>query len=68
MPQALTSTVGEVGLESDAKFDEWVESIDSQRGIAWRCTDSLSLKKFLGYAPHAKTARSGKTGGVLPSW
>ena len=28
----------------------YMEGIDSQRGIAWRCADSLSLKKFLGYA------------------
>ncbi|WP_437207216.1 transposase [Planctomicrobium sp. SH664] len=24
------------------------EGIDSQRGIAWRCEDSLSLRRFLG--------------------
>jgi transposase len=27
------------------------EGIGSQRGIAWRCSDSLSLRKFLGLAP-----------------
>jgi transposase len=27
----------------------YFEGLDSQRGIAWRCADSLSLKKFLGY-------------------
>jgi transposase len=26
------------------------EGIDSERGIAWRCADSLGLRKFLGYA------------------
>lgn len=26
----------------------YFEGIDSQRGIAWRCTDSLSLRQFLG--------------------
>ena len=26
------------------------EGINSQRGIAWRCSDSLSLRKFLGIA------------------
>ena len=26
----------------------YFEDIDSQRGIAWRCQDSLSLRKFLG--------------------
>lgn len=28
----------------------YFEGIDSQRGIAWRCRDSLSLKEFLGFA------------------
>lgn len=28
----------------------YFEGIDSQRGIAWRCRDSLSLKSFLGYS------------------
>jgi hypothetical protein len=27
----------------------YFEGIDSQRGIAWRCADSQSLKEFLGY-------------------
>lgn len=31
------------------------EDIDSQRGIAWRCADSLSLKAFLGYRPQEQT-------------
>src|SRR5687767_15907576 len=26
----------------------YFEGIDSQRGIAWRCNDSLSLREFLG--------------------
>src|SRR5579863_2754217 len=26
----------------------YFENIDSQRGIAWRCADSLSLRQFLG--------------------
>jgi transposase len=26
----------------------YFEGLDSQRGIAWRCADSLSLRKFLG--------------------
>ena len=30
-------------------FVGYFEGIDSQRGIAWRCRDSLSLRKFLGY-------------------
>jgi transposase len=28
----------------------YFEGIDSQRGIAWRCSDSLSLRQFLGIA------------------
>src|SRR5690242_1479257 len=28
----------------------YFEGIDSQRGIAWRCADSLSLRDFLGLA------------------
>jgi transposase len=28
----------------------YFEGIDSERGIAWRCADSISLKGFLGYA------------------
>src|SRR6185312_10797874 len=26
----------------------YFEGINTQRGIAWRCSDSLSLRKFLG--------------------
>jgi len=29
----------------------YFEGIDSQRGIAWRCEDSLSIRGFLGLAP-----------------
>ena len=32
-------------------FVGYFEDIDSQRGIAWRCADSLSLKAFLGLGP-----------------
>ena len=28
----------------------YFEGIDSERGIAWRCGDSLSLRAFMGYA------------------
>jgi transposase len=28
----------------------YFEELDSQRGIAWRCSDSLSLRSFLGVA------------------
>ena len=27
----------------------YFEGIDSERGIAWRCADSLALRRFLGY-------------------
>src|ERR1700735_4730729 len=29
-------------------FVGYFEGLDSQRGIAWRCTDSLALRAFLG--------------------
>jgi transposase len=31
-------------------FVGYFEGIDSQRGIAWRCADSLALREFLGLA------------------
>jgi len=33
----------------------YFEAIDSERGIAWRCADSLSLRTFLGYPLSGKT-------------
>ena len=33
----------------------YFEGIDSQRGIAWRCADSLSLRQFLGIPLDEKT-------------
>src|SRR5712671_2171057 len=33
----------------------YFEGLDSERGIAWRCQDSLSLRSFLGYALTQKT-------------
>jgi transposase len=33
----------------------YFEGIDSQRGIAWRCADSLSLRQFLGVSLAEKT-------------
>jgi len=33
----------------------YFEGISSQRGIAWRCADSLSLKTFLGYRVNEPT-------------
>jgi transposase len=32
----------------------YFEGIDSERGIAWRCADSLSLRAFVGYRPDEK--------------
>ena len=36
-------------------FVGYFEGIDSQRGIAWRCSDSLSLRSFLGLRPTEST-------------
>ena len=33
----------------------YFEGLDSQRGIAWRCADSLALRAFLGVAPTETT-------------
>jgi transposase len=33
----------------------YFEGIDSQRGIAWRCADSRSLRRFLGYTETEET-------------
>ena len=33
----------------------YFEGIDSERGIAWRCDDSRTLREFLGYAPKEAT-------------
>jgi len=33
----------------------YLEGIDSERGIAWRCADSLSLREFLGYGLTQRT-------------
>ena len=36
----------------------YFEGIDSQRGIAWRCADSLALRDFLGLALDENTRPS----------
>lgn len=36
-------------------FVGYFEGIDSQRGIAWRCADSLGLRSFLGIPPTENT-------------
>ncbi len=37
-------------------FIGYFEGLDSQRGIAWRCADSLALRAFLGIAITEQTA------------
>lgn len=37
-------------------FVGYFEGIDSQRGIAWRCADSLSLREFLGLPLSERTS------------
>jgi len=36
-------------------FIGYFEGIASQRGIAWRCSDSRSLAEFLGVPPTEET-------------
>ena len=33
----------------------YFERIDSERGICWRCSDSLSLRQFLGLGMEERT-------------
>lgn len=33
----------------------YFEGLDSERGIAWRCADSLALREFLGYELNQRT-------------
>lgn len=46
--------VGRPGLQPGRYFRllllGYFEGIDSERGIAWRCADSLSIRSFVGYA------------------
>jgi transposase len=52
-------TTGRKGLPPGVYFRMifigFFEDISSQRGIAWRCDDSKSLARFLGYAPGEAT-------------
>jgi transposase len=47
-------TMGRPSLEPGKYFRllllGYFEGVDSERGIAWRCADSLSLRSFVGYA------------------
>jgi transposase len=36
-------------------FVGYFEGLSSQRGIAWRCGDSLALRQFLGVPPGETT-------------
>jgi transposase len=49
-----TEKLGRPGLAPGKYFRllliGYFEGIDSERGIAWRCSDSLSLRAFVGYA------------------
>jgi len=52
-------TTGRKGLPPGVYFRMifigYFEDISSQRGIAWRCEDSRSLARFLGFAPGERT-------------
>jgi hypothetical protein len=52
-------TTGRKGLPPGVYFRMlfigYFEDISSQRGIAWRCEDSRSLARFLGYGPGEQT-------------
>jgi transposase len=43
------------GVYSRMLMIGYMEGIDSQRGIAWRCEDSLALRRFLGISLSEKT-------------
>src|SRR4029077_12853228 len=50
-------------------FVGYFEGLDSQRGIAWRCNDSLSLREFLGVGLTEQTpdhSTLSRTRGRLP--
>lgn len=53
-------TMGRPSLEPGRYFRllllGYFEGIDSERGIAWRCSDSLSIRAFVGYALEDKSA------------
>jgi hypothetical protein len=46
-----------IGVYFRMIFIGYFEDISSQRGIAWRCQDSRSLARFLGYGPGATQRR-----------
>ncbi|MFZ5761087.1 MAG: transposase [Thermodesulfobacteriota bacterium] len=36
-------------------FTGYLEGFQSERSIAWHCSDRMSLREFLGYQIHEKT-------------
>ncbi|TWU67197.1 hypothetical protein V7x_27700 [Crateriforma conspicua] len=58
-PEPFYEKTGRKGLPPGVYFRMifvgYFEDISSQRGIAWRCEDSRSLARFLGYAPGEAT-------------
>lgn len=49
----------------------YLEGIDSQRGIAWRCEDSLALRRFLGISLSEETPDHSSLTRIrdrLPTW
>jgi len=57
--RAFYSKTGRPGLAAGIYFRlllvGYFEGIDSERGIAWRAADSLTLRRFLGYELHQGT-------------
>ncbi len=52
MPRVLCGEAGSAGHTARGVFSDlvgYLEGIGSERGIAWRCGDSISLREFLGY-------------------
>jgi IS5 family transposase len=58
-PYYLDSTRGQPSLPPGVYFRMlfvgYYEGIGSQRGIAWRCADSNSIREFLGLAPERQS-------------
>ncbi|EMI43762.1 transposase for insertion sequence element [Rhodopirellula sp. SWK7] len=57
--EPFCETTGRKGLPPGVYFRMifigYFEDISTQRGIAWRCDDSRSLARFLGYTPGEST-------------
>lgn len=45
----------------------YFEGIDSERGLEWRCADSLSLREFLRLSEHEGVRRAGRARRRSPS-